>query len=287
MKRRMPLARQIILRLCCTGFLLVGSSLSAATIPAFTGFSEMGLPCDLCDSYVNFSVYQSSDGNWTDDSIFSNFTATPLNDIAGQLGAVDTDAAYVYMYQVVNKDVVGQQGSATDNQLRDFSVTYRGTLPFTSGGYFPRAVFTDVNSTSVTGTNYSLDFPNPTLGNGPTDSPGDGAPSKANLAVANIGLATDASTTFPSSLNSTGNISNLTQFPGQFFDGVIFSWPDTGRIPLDGYSPVMFLTSDEAPFYLLGETESPGGSGSLGDVPSVPGTVRVRDAGVLDGNADG
>jgi hypothetical protein len=82
---------------------------------------------------------------------------------------------------------------------------------------------------------------------------------------------TPFATTAPDTqMDSQATISNLNLFPGQFFSAVLFNWLPTNPINADGYSPVLFLTSDGAPRYLLGETESPGGSGSMGDIPSVP-----------------
>ena len=90
-----------LLLLTLAATLAVCGQLTAATLSSYSGYSEFGIPCDLCDSFVNFSVYQNTDGNWTDDAFFSGSNPTTLNDLGGNFSGVDAAANYVFMYQVI------------------------------------------------------------------------------------------------------------------------------------------------------------------------------------------
>ena len=94
--------------LLCTAALLVGASSAHALnlgMPGFAGYSVLSNPCPLCDSLVDFTVYQNIDGDWTDDPYFANVSQNGMADSDGQWGtSIDSSAGYVYMYQPVNLD---------------------------------------------------------------------------------------------------------------------------------------------------------------------------------------
>ena len=234
-------------------------SANAALMDGFSGWTEFS-DCPACDSIVNFSVYKAQDDNWTDDSFFTN-----VSSIENQYGSLDTDAQYVYMYQVVNVD----PDTAAEEDLAKFSVRNFGGI--TSGGYLSSTVFYD-GSAQIDGSNWSLTNPDPSFPGddfiNSTTGIGDGQPS-ATVSAANVSLVTD----------STGNIRDpySLQFasggcpnPSAPCDVMAWNFPFPGNISEspDEYSPVLYLTSDRAPIYHFGETESIQGTGADGEIPT-------------------
>ncbi|MDJ0868262.1 MAG: PEP-CTERM sorting domain-containing protein [Myxococcota bacterium] len=258
------------------GLILSGSS----------GYSEFGRPCDLCDAFVNFAVYENTDGDWSDDAFFEGVEPTGLEDLDGQWSG-DTDAAsrFVYLYQIVNNDP-GQQ--RIENPLRNFNVSRElGLLP-TSAGFFSGAVFTDVAGNSVLGGptgDYSLADPDPALGS--FDTPDDGVPSMSGLAPS--GLAGASGGVDPAVVRSGNLMSNPDVDGGALFPSIAWEWSDTADIPSCPFltsgctSSVLFATSDLPPAYQWAETESGGGFGAAGDVPFAvpePGTLALTALGL-------
>jgi len=226
----------------------------AALVSGFEGASVFGdtdstagsTTCPLCDSTVSFAVWKNESGNWLNDSFFSGAgTATALAPFSS---SVDTTANYVYLYQVNNTDPL----APPEQELENFNISFGpvGTaVPFTSGGYFDGTVFSGLSSALV-----PLDVPNnhtPSL-----------LTSVGNL-VAGVGVN-------PDGLSQHVITSNAVQNSALPAEGMLYSWNVGNEIQPGAASSVVFLTSNKAPVYQWAETESPGGSGTAGDVPSVP-----------------
>ncbi len=244
--------------------LLMSVSANAALVDGFSGWTEMS-ECDYCDSIVNFSVYENTDGDWTDDPFFN-----VVGDVGfvNQYGTFDNNAKYVYMYQLVN---VNTSGSINEQDIQKFSVA-SASINITSGGYFDNTVFHD-GSDTISGVNWSLSNPNP--GSFPGDDYidsvtglGDGMPSAA-VSTLNVSLAADAS-----SQDSYSLYSNLGGCPSPTApcNVMIYNFPsNTHQIEhlTDEYTSVLYMTSNIAPTYGFGETEAGQGSGADGEIPTV------------------
>lgn len=229
----------------------------------FTGWTELS-DCNWCDAIVNFSVYESSDGNWTDDSFFE-----VVGGIENQYGAsLDTSAQYVYMYQVVNVN----PSNAAEEDIQKFAVRSYGEN-ITSGGYFDGTVFYD-GSSQIDGSNWSLSNPNPSFPGDdyidPVTGIGDGSPSMT-VNTGNVSLAAD---TTGNIVNPFSLFSNHGGCPGPTApcDAMIYNFPsNTYQLnhETDEYSSVLFMTSNIAPTYGFSETEAAMGTGADGEVPIV------------------
>ncbi|MBI4688218.1 MAG: hypothetical protein HY756_10670 [Nitrospirae bacterium] len=233
----------------------------AGLLSGYSGWTEMS-DCPACDSIVNFSVYQASDSNWTDDSFFSS-----VSSVITQYGTLDTSAQYIYMYQIINKDPVT---SAEENVYKLAVKTIDNIV--TSGGYFANTVFYD-GLGNINGSNWSLSNPDPSSfpGDDPIDSItgiGNGQPSTI-VSTTNISLAVDNATSqSPFSLQyASGGC------PGPTSPCNVLVWnfpyPQDIKHNPDGYSTVVFLTSNAAPAYNFAEVESIQGTGADGEVPTV------------------
>jgi hypothetical protein len=245
----------------CLSLFFMASAVDAALVNGFSGWTEMS-DCPACDSIVNFSVYQAEDSDWTDDTFFG-----VVDTITNQHGTLDSDAQYVYMYQVVNVD----PATSAEADLAKLSVRTFGDV--TSGGFFNSTVFHD-GSAQIDGSNWSLTNPEPSSFPGDdfinqTTGIGDGQPS-ATVSTSNVSLVIDA----------TGNLQDpySLQFasggcpgPSAPCDVMAWNFPFPGNIleSSDEYSPVLYLTSNQAPIYHFGETESIQGTGADGEIPTV------------------
>lgn len=238
--------------------MMLGAPAEAAFLPGFEGYSVLGggtSQCPLCDSTVNFAVWQNTDGNW-------------LNDLPNptDLGPTTTGAEqYVYMYQVVNTDPLNVQNQILENFNVSFGPAGGSTTPtpFLSGGYFDNTVFNNPSS-AIT----------------PLDTPDDGSPSQ--LSTVNP-FAANTSAFDPNAL-SANIMANPAVGGGGDYPGELFQWNAGNEIPADGTSSVLFLTSDLEPTFRWAETESPGGFGAAGDVPSavpVPAAVWLFGSALL------
>lgn len=98
--------------------------------------------CPLCDSTVNFSVYENTDGNWTDDSEFANLNTTSL------LNGIDSSARYVYLYQVINTNPLPQG----EDDLLTFNIAVEEWEPGPQSDVFP--FVTDSNAVNPTRLTY-------------------------------------------------------------------------------------------------------------------------------------
>jgi hypothetical protein len=205
----------------------------------FEGYTVTG-GCALCDATVTFAVWENVDGDWADD--LPNAVAVgPFS------SSVDYAARYLYLYQIVNTDPMPDPGVG-EAFLDGFNVTFGrfGTPnPFTSGGFVRNTVFAQL-STAIT----PVDVPHQ---NGPsalaTVTPfvvgGDGVP---------IDLIESAGVELCASPVIAGP-----------FECMLFRFSE---IAAGSTSALLFLTSNIPPAFDWAETESPGGFGAAGDVPS-------------------
>lgn len=340
---------------------LAAPVVSSALLPGFTGWTEMN-DCFMCDSTVSFGVYENTDGDWRDDTLFSGIDRTTL------AGSVTGGEGFVYLYQVINTnhvplpfvDPATGQVVEEEGRLVNFHVLNRKPQAsmFTAGGYL-NAVFRDSAGNPVLGDadaddngnaggdgdgNYTLagvDFPdidndgyidtnhyagqglwqqnlpglgvvqtpgtpsddiapdkfasgqrnggdtNPNIFNpnqGP-DSPSDGTPSYSGetgvalddldqlMAVTSVVNPITLDFLFdpaPPVLPTLGTVANF------LWERDIFSVGMT--------SPVLFLTSNKAPVYDFGSSQSPGFPGSAGDIPTAmpaPATVVLLGLGLV------
>ncbi len=113
--------------------------------PTTPGPDANSQQCAECDSTVSFSVYDNTDlGNWTTEL---GLPAVPLMPFSS---VVDTNAPYVFFYEVVNTDPLPQ----LEDTLVNFNVavetkppigSWFGPSPYSSGGYIPGYVFTNAS----------------------------------------------------------------------------------------------------------------------------------------------
>ena len=268
--------------LCGAAMLFGASAANAGTLwPGFTGYSYLADPCPLCDSVVNFVVYENTDGNWTDDGYFdsSNVSQNALADLNGQFGAsIDSGAKYVYMYQPVNRD----NSPSLDNPLADMSVTMRQSYldNITSAGYFG-GVFLGEGGQIVDGNpEIELDMPDKPDGAYIPDIPGDGMPNRDYHN--SLGLSLTATSVIDPITVTTGNLVSNPLFPGDFFTAIQYNYGSPG-IPTGGSSSTVFFTTNQRPAYSIAETESAGGNGAVGDVPApvpVPAGMLLMGSGI-------
>lgn len=266
--------------LLCASAIIASATTAQATnlgIPGFAGYSVFGQPCPLCDSITNFTVYQNTDGNWTDDAYFNSVSHNGLADVGGQWGAsVDGSAAYVYMYQPTNKDST----PSLDNPLSVLSISMKSTntlANITSAGYFGGVFLGEIGQTVDANPHFDVDDID--LVNYVADVAGDFTPSRANEGT--VGLTATSTPIFaPSAVHSELLISNPSVDSGMPTQGVLFEYGTA--IPTGSSSATVFFTSNQRPGYTWGETESLGGTGATGDVPA---PVPVPAGAVLMGSA--
>lgn len=238
---------------------------SAAFLPDFTGYSEFGLDaagqtdltCPLCDSTVNFAVFQNESGNWVDD--LAQFGAGNISYFIDQ--DFDRSAEYVYLYQVANNNPLG----GPNQPLEDFGITFH-PASIMDAGYFSGIAFVDDGGTIDGTNNVTLDDPDHVPGS-KLDTPHDGVPSDLSPAPTfDFENVVD-----PAGFDDNALIANPGIKPGNIItrEGVFFQWalPDD-LIEAGEASSVLFLTSNVAPDYTWAETVSDGGFGAAGDVPA-------------------
>lgn len=234
----------------------------AGFMPAFEGYSVFGTPaagglaCAQCDSTVSFAVYQNNGqtGNWITDLGLTNSVRDQWPIVNNNPPPTTTgQESYVYYYQVVNTDPQQIPG-VPDSPVHDFNATFGpfGTAnPFISGGYLDGWVFANASNAVV-----------------PDNPPNDGIPDALQQVTPLIlGLGIN-----PTGLTDSQTLNNWctsAAVPGAFDECML--WSFNNIIPAGGTSSVLFLTSNRAPnTYRWGETDSPGGFGSAGDLPSIP-----------------
>lgn len=253
------------LGLLCASAIIVGASSAHATnlaMDGFTGLSVFGAPCPLCDSLVNFAVYQNTDGDWTDDSFFSGVGRTDLADLDGRWGAApDAAAKYVYMYQPVNIDL---STGGLDNAIRDFNITIAPlNLPLISGaGYFGGVFIDEIGN--IVDANPDRDLDHPDVAVLVADVAGDRTPNRAFEGTRGLSV-TNTPVYAPQAVRSGNLISSPAINSSAPHTGLIFDYGSVG-IPTGSSSTTVFFASNLRPGYTWAETESAGGSGAVGDV---------------------
>ena len=254
-----------------------------AFLSEYSGYSEFGAgplgeaQCALCDSIVNFAVWEKEGESWTDDPIFEGID---LNYLSG----TDSESQYVYLYQIVNTapnistlpEEVVQEFNLENTPLFEFSVSIPGAQPndpdpYTSVGYLEDTVFADgegplLGGPAISGENFSLDVPDLNMGDA-LDFPDDGIPSitgEPPLGFANNPDAVDPSD-FRTDVLSHRSVQNEAPFVGN-----IITWEETadGLIEPDETSSLIFLTSDLPPDFAWARTfsDSPRSFGATADV---------------------
>lgn len=238
--------------LAATAALMGAPALAGTFLPDYTGYSGLKQGCTLCDSTVNFAVYQN-DGNWLSDL---GVSSNAVDLIPGTTGA----ELFVYMYQVMNTN----NNTGPDEEIQDFNIAVNPGL-VDSVGYLNSVVFTDVAGNTV---NYNTDITLADPDEAETDLedliPGNRTPEIAGLSP--VGLAGDPGGTNPDGAQFTLISSIPVGATG--VPGLNFSWDFGNTIPLGGFSPVLFFTSDHEPDYTWADTRSAGGTGAAGDVPA-------------------
>lgn len=262
----------------------------AAFLGAFEGYSVFGggaPACALCDSTVNFAVYQTEDNDWTDDAAFGGNAQAFGTLLNPQLippafppgtsfqpfaaNTVDQDTNFVFFYQIVNTDPLG----AAEEVLENFNIAITGKQgeainpvqnPYSSAGYLNQRTFDNKSSAED-----------------PLDNPNDWEPTEVQTVTP---IGTDTSGVNPAGVR-LDQIANPAVGIGAF-GGVQFGFDPL--IAPDGMSSLMFLTYDggrEWIDFVWAETASPGGFGAAGDVPGVkmevpePGTIILFGSGLL------
>jgi len=272
MRRIRRMARLNIIRFGFGALLFscIAASAQAGFVSGFVGNSETYLftlfpttvgGSDLLDGVgdgvINFAVYETETGDWLSEL---GVEANPMviTDIGGSAGDPDSDAAYVYFYQMVNSNP-----AAGEERLTDLFIQ-RGL--FDQGGYITvsgvPAVFDETVGGATGGwANPSIGTaaPAPTAGvvnaGDPDTNPENGIPGFGAGSVE--GFVGDSTAAVPTSLNRSASFYN-------------FEWVGAG-IPVPtatvlSHSVVVYLTSSRPPAYLLGRTQD--GQYADGDVPS-------------------
>lgn len=240
---------------CLVTLIFVGQVQAFVVGP--TGSSSFGggpSQCPLCDSTVNFAVWENTDGNWQDDA--------PFVGRVSNLQGNDPGAQYVLLYQVRNTDPL----NVANPELENFNVSTTtpngspvASQPYDSAGYLRATVFANE---LVAG---NLD-----------NLPNDWVPGATNNPT---GFVDDALAVSPSSsqLPSAGSftIANPAVNGGVGYDGALFGFSPlgTGTIGPGATSAILFLTTTTDNLSDLGivwgESESPGGFGAAGDIVGV------------------
>jgi hypothetical protein len=205
---------------------------------------------------VSFLVFHNTSGGSFVDAINKALHLTGSKALSASTltggGTIDTNAKYVYLYQVVNFN--------TTNNNKIDSLQVKKPPAFTSAGYFAgHAAAEDPFPGGVVGTKPGGVL-NKGLGPDPTkDDVIDGKPSVKG--VTGERLASYSNAIDPSSVDLTGATHS---------GFVTFTFPSikgsAGSSPSDT-SSLVFLTSKYAPKYLEGRVGS-GSSTSNGDIPS-------------------
>jgi hypothetical protein len=197
------------------------------------------------DGTINFAVYKSTDGNWTNDFGFgfgSNIVATS--------GSVDASAQFVYAYQIVNNDLSGTEGS-----LDRFLLSVHGTS-VTSFGYVKCKTFNDSDSPLLPVGPSTNAYLGAGPGGGPTSDPAaDGA---VTLGAASfLGSATTPFANHDNAIDLTSSALALTGHP-EFGTGEVIDFGWSSAILPGQFSTILFVTSNSAPTFKTSELVSDG-----------------------------
>jgi hypothetical protein len=249
----------------------------AGFLPGFTGNSQTlytaagpSTAFPSSDGLINFSVYDNTNpggpnGNWiTDFATSYGVTVTSLSIALGLSGR----ESYVYLYQMVNTN----PDPASESSLHLLQIEggqFDGAGYLTKGG----ATVGFKEAAGVTGP-----VANPAIGTATTDGPtisgnvpGNHVPGFSGGVLSATAFDTAAGGKTPTGVTYlVGDNAYQFEFPN------LSAFPpltDHGLAP-DGFSTVVFLTSERAPSYLVGTVHD--GVFTQGDVPSntpEPGTT--------------
>ena len=225
------------------------AGLSGATEFGATDGTPGSITCPLCDSVVNFATYHNADlSDWRSD----------LGVSPSFLQGFDTNARWVFLYQIQNTNPLG----GTNAELENFNVTTTDKEgdpveenPYSSGGFINASALAPFNDGSLLDPDRPNDWEpgiveSKDVGSGPDDID----PTQV--------LFTNASG--PNPIASASVRAGGAAYAGGLFE---FGSP---LIPANAFSEVLFLTANETwASYVWAETESPGGFGAAGDVPGI------------------
>jgi len=222
--------------------------------PSFTGWTFMNSPTAADDGTVNFAVYSNPTGhNWATDLGIS------VSSVGAGNPAVDTKAAFVYFYQVVNNG----PGGKTKAKLGGMDVY---VAPDTGSFFDPYTSFGKVNGTGTNGAVFTDTggavgpSGNQYLGD-PTVMDNKGAAGTTKKTVT-PGFTSNSSAVNPSGVDTSGVDDGV-----NFVIRWTFRNANGGPIIADqGYSSVVFMTSNYRPTY---------GTGTLRDGDRTAGSVPV------------
>jgi hypothetical protein len=241
--------------LAAFGLLVMSHSpVQADWLTDFDGHSVMGntgINPEAADGHFSFAVYENDGGNWVDDLMGEMFSG--VVDLAGT--EVDTNAQYVYFYQIVNSNLFT---SGDEHQLDSALVKAVGAS-VTSVGYLATTMFQSGPGDNDAGNKVKLPG-NPGLGEQDfvADIPGDDIFSEHD--GTSVGLVMDV---------------NAKPIGSAIIEGDDVEWIFASQLKPSEYTSVFYYTSDLAPSLTTGMLF---GSLAIGDVISTTSAVPAPPA---------
>lgn len=217
-------------------------SAQAGWVPLANGNSQFGPPSDPADGIVSFAVWETgANTDWV--------TELGLGSVVSPLmGTVDTDAAFVYFYQVTNNN---PSGELNDHSLSLLMVPESAPGVYTSAGYLAGTVFDDGSPVGPT-TNIALG-----TDVSPADVTGDETPSVYQVPVGFAAGTVGAGAKAPTGAQVVNDLLPPHDPYLQF---------TLNLLGPDQYTTVMFATSNNSPVYKIGQLQD--GLRAGGDVPA-------------------
>lgn len=246
--------------------LALPSLANAGFLAGFSGNSQFGPPPAAADAAVSFSVYENTDGDWTDDADFAAFTPASGPFFSG---SIDATAKYVYLYQVINNNPTDPEKGLSLLLIPESSPGI-----YTSFGYIDHAVFEDADGGVGPATNVALGDDREPTGL-PSDTPGDGVPSDFETPLGFLG---DLGATNP----RKGEILSDSVFFGASVASPINVLQFTFELLSGGYTTLLFATSNSAPKITRAEVQdgTPRSAGDIAVPTPEPGTLLLALAGL-------
>jgi hypothetical protein len=234
--------------------LMSHSQVQADWLTDFDGHSIMGntgINPEAADGHFSFAVYANDGGNWVDDLLGEMFAG--VEDLAGT--EVDTDAAYVYFYQIVNSDFF----TGGDEHQLDSALVKAVGASVTSVGYLDSTMFQSGPGDNDAGNKVKLPG-NPGLGekDAIADIPGDEL--FEDHEGTSVGLVMDA---------------NAKPFASAVIEADDIEWVFASQLKSEQYSSVFYYTSELGPSITTGMLF---GSLAIGDVVSTAATSSAVPA---------
>ncbi|PQO29798.1 hypothetical protein DTL21_27580 [Bremerella cremea] len=219
-------------------------SVEAGFLPGFSGNSVMGMPGASGDATVSFSVYETTDSDWTNDF------GVPFQSAITALGGTSlvSDASYVFFYQVVNTN----PNPSANDPLSNFRVS--SASEFNSFGTVNGFVFNDADGAVGPTTN-------PSLGSSasPIDMVLDGVPSESGVVPSGSGFAANGSAVGAPGITAS-YLSSV--------DELRFTLPSVAP---NAYTSILFATVSgnfTIPPVVYGKGMSLDGVATYGDIPT-------------------